>query len=104
MTPGERARPTLRSANRPRRRDRQDAGSYLEENALDSASDQTRDRSWLVAAERGFSRSWRSVTDRAWRYSPSDSDPDLIAYEMTIVVEQAGNVLTPGTRRPAETD
>jgi uncharacterized protein len=28
----------------------------------------------------------------------SDSDPDLIAYEMTILVEQAGSVLTPRAR------
>jgi predicted regulator of Ras-like GTPase activity (Roadblock/LC7/MglB family) len=28
----------------------------------------------------------------------ADSDPDLIAYEMTILVEQAGSVLTPRAR------
>ena len=33
----------------------------------------------------------------------ADSDPDLIAYEMTILVEQAGSVMTPGARRPAKT-
>jgi predicted regulator of Ras-like GTPase activity (Roadblock/LC7/MglB family) len=32
-----------------------------------------------------------------------DSDLDLIAYEMAILVEQAGSVLTPGPRRPAKT-
>jgi predicted regulator of Ras-like GTPase activity (Roadblock/LC7/MglB family) len=32
-----------------------------------------------------------------------DSDLDLIAYEMAILVEQAGTALTPGARRPAKT-
>jgi predicted regulator of Ras-like GTPase activity (Roadblock/LC7/MglB family) len=31
-----------------------------------------------------------------------DCDIDLVAYEMTMLVEQAGSVLTPGMRRPAE--
>jgi uncharacterized protein len=33
----------------------------------------------------------------------ADSDPDLIAYEMTVLVEQAGSVLTPDARWPAKT-
>jgi uncharacterized protein len=33
----------------------------------------------------------------------SDCDLDLIAYEMTVLTEQAGSVLTPDARRPPET-